>query len=411
VILPLYNEAAVLRRLLQAVSGALEQTECRYEIIFVNDGSTDDSPAILDAMAAQNGQVRVVHFSRNFGHPAAVQAGLDLARGDAVVVMDSDMQDDPRCLVDFVHKWREGYDVVYAVRTNRKENLLKRALFHGFYRLLNTISEIPLPNDAGNFGLLDRRVAQEISRLPERDRYFPGLRQWVGFPQVGIAVERGARHDDRPRVSLLGLVRLARTAFFSFSSAPLTLFHMVAAAAALLCIALVGWTAVGAATGQPVGTTIVVIEIAAFLTALNALGFGILGEYIGRIFGQVRGRPNYIVASARNFPRPTGVATPSDAVGAATASDGPIHSTPHASPTMPAYAVEPPIDCGLSTNRDVSPAQEFKSQLKDSPPRSEIPRDGRVDQATIQFTSSQTGFPVIVDLQWPSVLDPTGTAP
>src|SRR5262249_7153721 len=161
----------------------------------------------------------------NFGHQAAVQAGLAHAGGDAVVVMDADMQDDPASIGRFLDRWREGYDVVYAVRTNRKESAIKRFLFFAFYRVLNLLVKVPMPADAGNFGLVDRRVACEIAALCDRDRYYAGLRNWVGFRQIGVEVERGSRYDAAPRVSLFDLFRLAKSAIFSFSTLPLTLFY------------------------------------------------------------------------------------------------------------------------------------------------------------------------------------------
>ncbi|MCE5267663.1 MAG: glycosyltransferase family 2 protein, partial [Planctomycetaceae bacterium] len=232
VVLPAYNEARVLPILSARIAAVLSTLSLRYEIIFVNDGSTDETRQVLDQLAAASNAVHVIHLSRNFGHQAAVQAGLAHARGDAVVLMDSDMQDSPEAIPRFVAAWREGYDVVYALRTQRKENLIKRLLFSGFHRLMSAIASVPIPADAGIFGLIDRRVARQILAMGERDRYFPGLRSWVGFSQKGIIVERVARYDSNPRVSMLGLFRLAKTAIFSFSTFPLRTFHVIGAVAA-----------------------------------------------------------------------------------------------------------------------------------------------------------------------------------
>jgi glycosyltransferase involved in cell wall biosynthesis len=270
VVLPVYNEAQVLPTLLRRVVDALATCHADYEMIFVNDGSSDESPRILDRLAAENARVRAVHFVRNFGHQAAVQAGLAHARGDAVVLMDSDMQDAPEAIPRFVHQWRAGYDVVYAIRTQRKENLLKRLLFAAFHRLLARIASIRIPADAGIFGLVDRRAARQIVALGERDRYFPGLRSWV--------------------------------AIFSFSSFPLTIFYAIAALAALTFVllgsyslfcklfthlAIPGWTSH--------------ILTGCFFGALNALGICILGEYVVRIYDQVRARPLYLVDRTVNM--------------------------------------------------------------------------------------------------------------
>lgn len=296
VVLPVYNEANVLATLLDRVSESLAACDARYEIIFVDDGSRDASPRVLDELAAAHPWVRVVHFVRNFGHQAAVQAGLAHARGDAVVLMDSDLQDAPEAIPRFVDKWREGYDVVYALRTDRKENLLKRFLFAAFHRLLAAIASIRIPADAGIFGLVDRRAARAIVDLGERDRYFPGLRSWVGFRQIGVEVERGARYDQRPRVSLVGLMRLAKTAIFSFSSFPLTIFYAIGGAAAAVFLGLGGYSLFCKLfTDLAIPGWTSHILTGSFFGALNALGICILGEYVVRIYDQVRARPLYLV--------------------------------------------------------------------------------------------------------------------
>lgn len=302
IVLPVYNEEQVLGELLDGVTRAAVATGARHEVIFVNDGSRDRSGEVLDQLAQDDARVRVVHFSRNFGHQAAVQAGLEHARGDAVVLMDSDMQDSPAAIARFVEEWQAGYDVVYALRVDRKENAVKRFLFASFHRLLSRIASTPIPADAGNFGLIDRRVVREIVALGERDRYLPGLRSWVGFRQTGVEVERLARYDDLPRVSLWGLWRLAKTAIFSFSAAPLSLFHGIGVAAtaiflavgsyALICklftdLAIPGWTSH--------------MLSGCFFGALNALGISVLGEYVVRIYDQVRARPLFLVSRTVNF--------------------------------------------------------------------------------------------------------------
>ncbi|MEN6558070.1 MAG: glycosyltransferase family 2 protein [Thermoguttaceae bacterium] len=307
VVAPVYNEAAVLPVLAARVADVLDACRMRYEIIFVDDGSTDESPSVLDQLASASDQIRVVHLSRNFGHQAAVQAGLSYAQGDAIVLMDSDMQDAPEAIPRFLAAWRSGCDVVYALRTERKESRLKRWMFAGFHRLLSAVAATPIPADAGIFGLIDRRVAREILAMGERDRYFPGLRSWVGLRQTGIVVPRNARYDRRPRVSLLGLFRLAKTAIFSFSSFPLMMFHVIGASAAavflglgafsVFCklftdLAIPGWTSH--------------ILTGSFFGAINALGISVLGEYVLRIYDQVRGRPLFVVDRTINLPRSDG---------------------------------------------------------------------------------------------------------
>ncbi|MDP6446518.1 MAG: glycosyltransferase family 2 protein [Pirellulaceae bacterium] len=301
IVLPVYNEAEALSELLGLVQSTLERLDCRYEIVFVNDGSTDGSPMLLNQFAREDFRIRVVHFSRNFGHQAAVQAGLRQARGDAVVLMDSDLQDDPAAIEVLLEKWCVGFDVVYAVRFNRKESWWKRLLFYGFYRVLNTISSTSIPMDAGNFGLIDRSVLTEVVGIADSDRFYSGLRSWVGFRQVGVPVERLARHDHQPRVSMYQLFQLAKTAVFSFSRTPLSVFYAMAALSLTVCAASFGFTLyhrLFTALAIPGWTS--TIMIASFFGALNSLGIGVLGEYVVRIYDQVRGRPAYIVREVVN---------------------------------------------------------------------------------------------------------------
>jgi dolichol-phosphate mannosyltransferase len=302
VVLPVYNESAVLPRLVDALAQSLANLNLKYEILFVNDGSTDSSGKRLDRIAETNSSVKVLHLSRNFGHQSAVHAGLMHTSGDVVIVMDSDMQDEPSCLADFVEHWRMGFDVVYAVRTNRKENFIKRLLFHAFYRVLNSVSTTTIPNDAGIFSLMDRKVVHNIVQLAESDRYLPGLRQWVGFRQIGIPVERNERHDDKPRVSTYGLFQLAKTALFSFSRVPLSSFYAIASVSVLVCVGCISFTLYHKIfTGLAIPGWASMTIIGSFFGAINALGIGVLGEYVVRIYDQVRARPQFIVARTVNF--------------------------------------------------------------------------------------------------------------
>lgn len=299
VVVPAFNEAAVLETLTAAVFAGLEG--CRAEIVFVNDGSTDGTAEVLDRLAAADARVRVVHLARNFGHQSALAAGLAYARGAAVAVMDADMQDDPAALGAMAARWREGWDVVYAVRHGRKEGALKRAGFYAFYRLLNLLSDTPFPTDAGNFGLMDRRAVDAVLAMPERDRYFAGLRRWVGFRQTGIPVERAARYDDAPRVSPLGLFRLAKSALFSFSAVPLAVFYLIAALATGAFVFLSSFSLYHKlVTGLSIPGWTSTVLISTFFGAINALGIGVLGDYVIRIYDQVRARPMFLVARTVN---------------------------------------------------------------------------------------------------------------
>lgn len=300
VVLPVYNEAAILRQLTDSVCGVLSDSCRAFEIIYVNDGSTDGSQQLLDDLARSEHRIRVIHLARNFGHQAAIHAGLEFSSGDVVVLMDSDLQDDPAAIPEFLSKWEDGYDVVYARRFNRKESLFRRFLFHTFYRVLNAVADSPMPSDAGNFSLMDRTVVEALRQLGERERYLPGLRSWTGFQQTGIPVERLARHDGHPRVSLAGLFKLAKTAIFSFSSVPLTIFYGIAAISAMVCLTCVSFVLYHkVCTDLAIPGWASTIITASFFGALNALGISVLGEYVIRIYDQVRARPVYLVKESR----------------------------------------------------------------------------------------------------------------
>ena len=302
IVLPVYNESDGLTLLYDALVSSIDACDAAFEMVFVNDGSTDSSRELLDNLAASDPRVKALHFSRNFGHQSAVHAGLIHAQGDAVVLMDSDLQDDPNALAKFIEQWRQGYDVVYATRTQRKEKSWKRLLFFSFYRVLNLVSQTRMPMDAGNFGLIDRAVARQIVNMCERDRYFPGLRQWVGFRQTGVPVERGKRYDDQPRVSTLQLFQLAKTAIFSFSRVPLSVFYALALVSIAVCFLCTGFTLYHKwVTGLAVPGWASMTIVASLFGALNSLGIAVLGEYVIRIYDQVRARPPFIIANKVNF--------------------------------------------------------------------------------------------------------------
>jgi dolichol-phosphate mannosyltransferase len=295
VVLPVYNELAALPRLVHQLHEVFQTTGYEYELVFADDGSTDGGAAWLKDAAREFNNLNVVVLTRNFGQQSALQAGLEEARGDVVVVMDSDLQDDPAAIPRFLEAWRAGYDVAYAVRTQRRENWVKRSLFFAFYRVLRMLAEVPIPTDAGNFGLLDRRVVNHLQALPERTRFFPGLRSWVGFRQIGIPVARLSRYDAVPRVSFWQLVRLAKTAIFSFSGAPVIAFWIIALVSGILfCLGGLA-SAVALILGRSLPPITNTVLIASFFATLNATGIAVLGEYIVRILDQVQGRPAYLV--------------------------------------------------------------------------------------------------------------------
>jgi glycosyltransferase involved in cell wall biosynthesis len=301
VVLPVFNEEQILHQLIGQISNTLNNSGVCWNIVLVNDGSTDSSGQIMDELAHQDSRIHVLHLARNFGHQSAVHAGVCFASGDAVVVMDSDGQDSPDAISTMIDHWFNGDDVVYAVRFGRKESLPKRFLFNAFYRVLSAVASIKIPKDAGNFGLIDRAVVNQIRLLSENDRYFPGLRCWVGYRQRALLVERLARHDDQPRVRLKGLISLAKTALFSFSRVPLHVFYVLAASSASVSVGCIAFAIFHKIfTGLAIPGWASTTSAIAFFGAIQSLGIAILGEYIARIYDQVRNRPMYIVARSVN---------------------------------------------------------------------------------------------------------------
>ena len=308
VVVPFFNEAENIRAFVEEVRAELGRLELAggVELVLCNDGSDDGSGDVLDELATEHPkEVRVVHLARNFGHAAALTAGLAHTRADVVITMDGDMQDDPGAFAEFLEQWRAGYDVVYAIRTAREEHAVLRWVFWGFYRALRWMANVELPLDAGNFGLMDRKVVDSLQALPERNLYFPGLRAWVGFRQTGVEVPRRARYDRKSRVGLRGLWSLAGNAVFSFSYVPILLFRMAGMAAMLLFFLLIVYVlAARWVLGIAVGVADEMLIIC-FFCGINLMGIAILGEYIARIYDEVKGRPRYVVSRVSNQPSNT----------------------------------------------------------------------------------------------------------
>ena len=306
VVLPVYNEAENIEALVGQLGEVLERaTRGQFEVVFVDDGSTDASPAMLDALAARSPRCKVIHFSRNFGHQAALQAGLDAASGDAVITMDADLQDPPEVLGRLIAKWHEGYDVVYAIRRRRKDALVKRIAYATFYRSLRVIAEIDVPLDAGDFCLLDRRVVDALVALTERTRFLRGLRSWVGFRQVGVEYERAARHAGVPKYGVRKLVSLALSGYVGFSSMPLRLATWLGFLAASVGFLIALWAALGHLfhVPSPRGWASTMAAIL-FVGGAQLMMLGVVGEYLGRVYDEVRRRPLYIVSSRVGFEEP-----------------------------------------------------------------------------------------------------------
>ena len=303
IVIPVYNEEESLPHLASRLTPALDRLDLEdYEIIFIDDGSRDSSPQILNALHQSDPHIRVIRFSRNFGHQAALQAGMDECRGDALVFMDADLQDPSELLSEFVARWKQGYDIVYAIRKKRKENVFKRACYSAFYRSLQGVANIDLPLDAGDFCLMDRKVIDVLNRLPERNRFLRGLRSWVGFQQVGVEYERQARLAGTPKYTLRKLIGLAISGYIGFSAMPLRLASALGALSALAGLGLFAWAVLVKLAGHPTpwgwASTVSMIL---FMGGTQLGVLGIIGEYLSRTYDEVRRRPLYIIS--RQFDR------------------------------------------------------------------------------------------------------------
>lgn len=299
VVAPAYNEAAnliVLAERLQEVLGGLG---CDWEIVIVDDGSTDDTAELLRSLHGCDSRIRGVLLSRNFGHEAAVTAGIDAARGDAVVLMDADLQDPPELIAAFVAKWREGYDIVAAQRTSREgDSAAKRLGAFLFYRFMNRIVRWDFPQDIGNFRLMDRAAVEALKRCPERSRFVRALTAWTGFRQTSVPFDRARRHAGKTKYTTRKTAALAVASITSFSYAPLRAAAVIGLALAAPAGLALGYMTVRALLGSPPGMGAALLASVWFLGGLQCFLLGIAGEYIGRIYTEARQRPLYIVREA-----------------------------------------------------------------------------------------------------------------
>jgi dolichol-phosphate mannosyltransferase len=300
VVVPVFDEEENVRELYLRTAEVLDRLGTPWEIVFVDDGSRDRSLALIRELRDADPRVRYRSLSRNFGHQVAITAGLDAARGDAVVVMDGDLQDPPELIPELVAKWTEGFEVVYAVRRAREGLSPVRVLvYEAFYRLLRRLARIEIPVDSGDFRLLSRRVVETLQAMPERNRFVRGLVAWVGLKQTGVSYERPPRHGGDPKYSLAALSRLAVDGLVSFSFVPLQLatwfgFAISAVCAVYTLYAIYVRLAYG--TPPPGWTSLMVAML--FLGGVQLLTLGIIGEYVGRVFDEVKQRPLYVVEEA-----------------------------------------------------------------------------------------------------------------
>jgi dolichol-phosphate mannosyltransferase len=298
-IVPVFNEEAVLGPFRERVVPILDRVVNSFEILLVNDGSTDQSEQIIDGYAAEDSRIRCIHFSRNFGHQAAVTAGLHYASGECAVIIDADLQDPPEVIEELVAKFREGFAVVYAQRRKRAgEARIKRWTAFVFYRTLAKVSDVQIPVDTGDFCLLDRKVIDILNSMPERNRYLRGLRAWVGFPQAAVPFDRRQRFAGETKYPFRRMLQLALNGIFSLSKAPLRLATYLGLAVSFfafiygIVIIIQKLTHTGPETHGWAST----IVVALFLGGVQLICVGVIGEFIGRIYDEVKQRPFYIIA-------------------------------------------------------------------------------------------------------------------
>lgn len=299
IIAPIYNETGCLEELHRRVTDMISQTGEPWELVLVDDGSADGSTEMIREMAKKDSHVRPVIFARNFGHQIAVTAGMDYSRGDAVVIIDADLQDPPEVILQLIEKWREGYQVVYAKRNEREgESWFKLVTASAFYKLIYRITDVKIPLNTGDFRLLDRKVVDVMNSMRERHRFLRGMSAWVGFRSIGVSYKRAARYAGKTKYPFKKMVKLALTAITSFSFMPLQIAMwagFIAAGISILAIPVVIiLRLIGSQFFLGQATTLIAVL---FLGGVQLICMGILGEYIGRIYDEAKGRPLYITSS------------------------------------------------------------------------------------------------------------------
>jgi glycosyltransferase involved in cell wall biosynthesis len=297
IIAPVYNESESLPELYKRITEVMGQTNEEWELILIDDASTDGSTGAIRELAKADSHIRPVIFARNFGHQIAVTAGLDYSRGDAVVIIDADLQDPPEMILEMIKKWQEGYEVVYAVRADREgETWFKRTTASLFYRVIFKITDVKIPLDTGDFRLLDRKVVNVMNRMRERHRFLRGMAAWVGFKQIGLPYKRAARYAGVTKYPFRKMLQLALNAITSFSYFPLQVATYIGFISAGISIIAIPFVIFERLTGSQafVGQATTLIAVL-FLGGVQLISLGILGEYIGRIYDESKGRPLYIV--------------------------------------------------------------------------------------------------------------------
>ncbi len=304
VIVPMYNEEEVIPETYRRLTKVMDDINESYEIIFINDGSRDNTKAMLSELCKTDKRVKMIDFARNFGHQIAITAGMDYAAGDCMVIIDGDLQDPPELIPDMIEIWRSGFDVVYGKRKSRQgETFFKKFTAKIFYRLLGKLTDVDIPVDTGDFRLIDRKVCEALKQLPERSRYVRGLMSWVGFKQTAIEFERSERFAGETKYPLKKMLKLAMDGIMSFSYKPLRIASylgtFLSLASFLYLIFVLLQKLIFPESAQSGWASIIAVSL--FFNGIILLMLGIIGEYIGRIYDEAKGRPLYIISELKNM--------------------------------------------------------------------------------------------------------------
>jgi glycosyltransferase involved in cell wall biosynthesis len=304
IVIPMYNEELVVKESYQRLKKVADGFKETYELVFVNDGSRDRTVAILSEICNSDARVKLIDFSRNFGHQVAITAGMDYASGEAIVVIDGDLQDPPEVIPQMIAKWHEGYDVVYGKRLERKgDTLFKKITAKFFYRLLKRMTDVDIPVDTGDFRLIDRKVAEALKSVNEKNRYIRGLISWLGFKQIGVEFSRDKRFAGETKYPLKKMLKFAFDAITSFSYKPLKLASYVGFLLSLfsfIYLLIVVYQKFFTMNTIPGWASILAVNL--FFNGIILMILGIIGEYIGRIYDEAKGRPLYVIRELKNFP-------------------------------------------------------------------------------------------------------------
>lgn len=306
VIVPVYNEEEVIAECIKRLTSVMDSTKKKYELIFINDGSRDNTKLLLEKMRRKNNNLKIIDFSRNFGHQIAITAGMDYAEGDAVLIIDADLQDPPEVMLDMIEKWKQGYDVVYGKRTKRKgETIFKLMTSKIFYRFLSGMTQIKIPKDVGDFRLLDRKVCDAMRRIHERNRFVRGLISWAGYNQSEVPYVREKRYAGKTKYPFIKMIRFALNAIVSFSYKPLRLAAVLGVLVSLGGFGYLVYVLFQFFGGETVPGWTSLISLSLIFNGIILMILGIIGEYIGRIYDESKARPLYLINELIGFKEQT----------------------------------------------------------------------------------------------------------